>query len=311
MPTEEYTKVLYPKFGVSNFHSNNVFGQNVSIYIIDTGLTNTVDLLHVKNRSVENPMAPKNTHGSFVASIVAARPKNGHSGIAPEAQVYLCDVSSKDGVIYTSALVKAIKDATDLRVDIISISLGTNTHDVDLERAVREASKLGILVFAASGNCSCRAYEYPSSCESAISVASVDLNHKLSPFNTKNDTISIFAPGQNIKVPGASSRLSGTSFAVPFASALAALELSRRRLHDPKATMNREDAIGTLRDILGLDCAMHTYTTSVCSRPVVAAFRPKTNDGLTWLVILCAFSGLLVLYSMCITRVYLKKYSIV
>lgn len=303
MPTTEYANILYPKFGVTEFHNNNVYGKNVSVYIIDTGLSNTSDmLLNVKTRSEANPMGPKKTHGSFVASIIAARPKNGLSGIAPEAQVYLADVNGPDGVIYTSALVKAIRDAIELKVDIISISLGTNTFDQSLEDSVTEASKRGILVFAAAGNCSCRAYEFPSSCEAAISVGSVDNNRHLSPFNTRNDTISIFAPGQNIRVPGSPTRLSGTSFAVPFASGLAALELSRRRQTDLKATLSRPDAIGTLRSILGLDCSEHTYSNSNCFRPTVMAFRPKAHDSLLWLVMLCALSFIVFAYSIFVSR---------
>jgi subtilisin family serine protease len=91
----------------------------------------------------------------------------------------------------------------------------------------------------------------------------MDVNRNLSTFNTRNDAVAIFAPGQNIKVPG-SSRLSGTSFAVPFASALAALELGRLRTVDPLAKLSRPQAINFLRETLGLSCDVHTYSTDIC-----------------------------------------------
>jgi minor extracellular protease Epr len=286
---------------VSQFHQQGIYGRSVSIYIIDTGLSNTAETFaDVNVRSVPNPMGRKNTHGSFVAAIVGTkRARDKVPGIAPESQIYLADVSGSNGIIYTSALVSAIRDAIDLRVDIISISLGTNTYDQKLEDIVAEASRKGILVFAAAGNCSCRAYEFPAACDSAISVGSIDLNRSLSPFNTRNDTVAVFAPGQNIAVPGSKSRLSGTSFAVPFASGLAALELSRRRIHDPKATLSRLDAIGTLRTLLGTDDSL-TYSRTVGQ--VQGSFRPDEHDALIWLLLLSFFSGIIFIYSISLAR---------
>ena len=283
---------LYPKFGVKAYHDAGIFGQGVSVYVIDTGLTNTEGRLeNVKTRSVVNSMGPRNTHGSFVASIMAAKRGNGPHGIAPSAQVYLADVSS-NGKIYTSALIKAIKDATELQVDIISISLGTNVYDQRLEDAVLAATKQGILVFAASGNCSCRTYEFPSACDAAISVASMDLNRRPSAFNTRNDAVAVFAPGQSINVPGALTRLSGTSFAVPFASGLAALELSKRRTSDLKATLGRTDAIIVLREALGLDCASHTYSNDACAGRFGGGIfqEPPGTDGLQWFLTIAVVS---------------------
>ena len=285
MPTLEYAQKYYSKFGIKNYHDHNFYGSGVSIYVIDMGLTNTEQgLRNVKTRTITNPMGRKNTHGSFVASIIGQSSKDGPTGIAPDAQIYLADVSDANGAIYTSSLVKAIQDAVDLRVDIISISLGTNVYDPKLEKVVDDAQKLGILVFAASGNCSCRTYEFPAACASAISVASIDVNRNLSSFNTRNDAVAVFAPGQNIKVPG-SSRLSGTSFAVPFASALAALELGRMRTLDPTAKLSRAEAITFLRETLGLSCETHTYTTDVCSGKFAGgSFGEQTSPTWYWYV---------------------------
>lgn len=242
------------------------------------GLTNVQQgLRNVHTRTLVNPMGRRNTHGSFVASIIGHTGResseasalsrtspSGPTGIVPDAQIYLADVSDEQGHIYTANLTKAIEDATDLGVDIISISLGTDKYDQKLESAVNRAASKGILVFAASGNCGCRTYEFPAACSNAISVASMDHNRKLSSFNTRNDAVAVFAPGQNIKVPG-SQRLSGTSFAVPFASGLAALELSRRRLTESSLIMTRQETIHFLRSSLGLDCGIHTYSTDVCT----------------------------------------------
>lgn len=291
MPTDEYRDILFPKFGVTQFHSAGHYGHGTSIYVIDIGLSNLA-YANVQSRTLTNAMAPKNTHGSFVTSILCMpKSSNKISGIVPDARVYIADVANDEGLVYTSNLVTAIKDATELQVDIISISMGTSVYDAALENAVNQASKKGILVLAAAGNCGCRAYEFPSSCATAISVGSIDVNRNKSVFNTRNDFVSVFAPGQNIGVPGSKSRLSGTSFAVPFASGLLALELCRRR-SESKSSMDRSSAIAFLRTTMGLNCDDHNYANVVCQGSLAP---PQGHDALLYFIILAALSGIFLL----------------
>jgi subtilisin family serine protease len=212
----------------------------------------------------------------------------GHCGLIPEAQIYIADVSDSDGLVYTTNLITAIKDAVDLKVDIISISMGTSVFDANLERAVNHASSQGIIILAAAGNCGCRAYEFPSSCATAISVGSMDINRNKSTFNTQNDFVTVFAPGQNIGVPGSKARLSGTSFAVPFASGLLALEFSKRRKKN-SATLSRLESINFLRQTLGLNCEDHNYAHQVCAGSLAP---PEGSDALYWFIVLSVLSAI-------------------
>jgi subtilisin family serine protease len=238
------------------------------VYLIDMGLSNS-KAKSIRMRHISGPKKTSNEngskgakHGAFVAAIVGQRAEDSDDripGIAPQAQIYAADVTSADGTIYTSTLVSAIRDAIELSVDIISISLGTTVYSQSLENAVKDAVSRGILVFAASGNCSCRTYEFPAACDAAISVASMDLDRSPSPFNTRNDSVAIFAPGHNIRVE--SKNLSGTSFAVPFAAGLTALELSRHRADNngPKKPLTKQECVAFLRETLGLG-PQHTYS---------------------------------------------------
>jgi subtilisin family serine protease len=290
VPTNEYRDLLYPKFGVKSYHSDGHFGRGVSIYVIDIGLSN-LSFKNVKSRTITNAMAPKNTHGSFVTSILASPLKDGCRGIVPEAQIYIAEAADSEGRVYASSLVKAIHDAIELNVDIISISMGTSVYDAPLEKAVSLASKQGIIVLGAAGNCGCRSYEFPSSCKDAISVGSIDLNRNLSPFNTKNDFVSVFAPGQNLSVPGSKSKLSGTSFAVPFAAGLLALEFGKRKASF-KAAFKRQEAINFLRSTIGLSCDNHNYVNQVCTGELAP---PPSYDALFWFLVLVTFSGIFLL----------------
>jgi hypothetical protein len=122
----------------------------------------------------------------------------------------------------------------------------------------------------------------------------MDHKGKPSSFNTRNDAVCIFAPGENILVPGSKSRLSGTSFAVPFASGLAALELSRlRKFVAPTLKLSRAEMVPKLRGILGLSCEIHSYNMDKCTG-VASEFaaNPLPRDGLPWLFVLSIISAL-------------------
>jgi subtilisin family serine protease len=216
---------------------------------------------NVIKRTFVGSKGSSNQHGGNVAHILAHPKVEGSPvwGLIPYARVFLNDVDNSKGQIYTSYLVSAILDAIELNVDIISISLGTSEQDLSMDKAIQKAVDKGILVFAAAGNSGIRLYEFPGACENAIGVGSINLQKGLSVFNTRNDNISVFAPGENLKMP--SGTVSGTSFACPFAAGLAALVLCNMREIDknPKARVSKDTMIDILRnpDHLGLSCKVH------------------------------------------------------
>lgn len=268
-----WDKVL-KKFGISEYHKQGIFGEGVSMYVIDTGMNkNESDLQNVKVRSFAVGGSRK-VHGSAVTSIIKTI-------ISPKAQIYLADIDTTSGIIYTSSLVNAIRDAIKLNVDIITISLGTNKYDQHLQDAVNEAYTKGILIFAAAGNCACPDYEFPAACEHAISVGSINPDTGIpSAFNTRNDSNILFAPGENVLIPQNNStqgtksymKVSGTSFSAPFVAGLAALVLSKNRQTEPGFRMQRENMISLLRDKdhLDLSCKVHNYSRdSSCTSSLV------------------------------------------
>lgn len=239
---------LYELFGINKYHANGIFGQDVSILIIDTG---------TEKKST-------NIHGLAVASLISPKQEQNFLGIAPEAKVIVADVIDPSS-IPINKVIEAIKQGIEDKVDIICISLGTSDPWGPMQEIISEAYQSGILVFAAAGNSGERGYEFPAACQDAIAVASMNSSRQPSPFNTRNDAVVVFAPGENIRLPtgkhGELQEFSGTSFATPFAAGLAALILSEKRIFNKKAKLSRRDMIDTLRNPLhfSLNCTDHTY----------------------------------------------------
>lgn len=261
----------YSKYGVSSFHERGVWGAGVSVVVIDSGLISAksellqnIHLISLRRSGSKSESG--GPHGIAVASLLAARsPTSKLTGIAPDATVTLIDVDDVDGEIKLSTVLLALTHALQLKPDIVNISLGTDAADDDLHAGIRALTDQGILVFAAAGNSGTRMYEFPASCPGVICVGSMNARELPSTFNSRNDTVTVFAPGErfhaaSVKDAFAVTALDGTSFASPFAAAMLALHLSDlRKGANPTLSVSRDDAITFLRAALNNDCSRHMY----------------------------------------------------
>jgi len=264
------------RYGVRDFHARNVKGQGVNIHIIDCGLAISLnDLINVNVVSLfgQHNAGSKSYHGIAVSSLVAATDSgDGYVGIAPASNVTLIDVDDASGEIKLSSVMKALEYAQKNGADIVNISLGTTESDDDLQVKVKEMVDSGIHVFAAAGNSGTRTYEFPAACPGVISVGSLqdmptDGVYLPSTFNSRNDAVTVFAPGQRVGVALSDTfDLTATSFASPFAAAMLALHLSELRSGpstastlNAKRTLSRTAAITYLRTQFQNDCANHLY----------------------------------------------------
>lgn len=269
--SREYTPALYARWGVGGYHARGVHGAGVGVLVIDSGIRSSnpdvqgVIELDFANAGQHAAVSP---HGQYVASLLAA-PANawGTVGIAPAARVWLANVEASDGELLVSAVVRALRYARDsAAVDIISMSIGTDVRDPQLQAAVTECLLRGKLVFAACGNDGGFGVNYPAYFRGVISVGSTDAAGAPSSFNTQNDAVVVFAPGENLLFvslgdPTGQSLLSqsGTSFSTPFAAGAAALALSERRADEPGFAYTRAEMVQVLRGVFGLTCATHAY----------------------------------------------------
>jgi subtilisin family serine protease len=245
-------------------------------------------------------------HGTSMASIMVGRPGQfGIEGLAPDARVMpvaiplagTTDASDDD------QLAAAIRWSADHGANIISMSLGgvrrpsknpTACPD-DEQHAIYYALRKGAVLFAASGNrgTSDDAVEEPSVCLGVVSVGAVDSTGQVTAFSSRQNYLTMTAPGAQIASighDGSPYAGSGTSQATAIASAAAALvwskfpQLSSSRLVARLlATADRASAghsaaygYGTINPYR----AVHRTVPADAPDPVYAAARPfLLQDG--------------------------------
>lgn len=113
------------------------------------------------------------------------------------------------------------------QVHLINVSLASNSPNRVLAASVKKALFHGAIIFAAAGNQGPNAPPtYPAALDGVIAVTAIDVADRRYSLANTGDYIDLAAPGVDIwaaKIGGGGHYVSGTSYAVPFAVAVAAL----------------------------------------------------------------------------------------
>ncbi|MDE1829758.1 MAG: S8 family serine peptidase [Thaumarchaeota archaeon] len=147
--------------GVKAARISNLDGQGIKIGVIDTGIDYNHPDLYGYGPSekviggydyVNSDQKPLDTngHGTEVAGIISA--DGNFTGIAPKSKLYAYKVSSTGEAVSSDYIVKAIQQAMQDGVNVINISLGINKTNDEIDNAIDEAVKKGIVVVVAAGN---------------------------------------------------------------------------------------------------------------------------------------------------------------
>ncbi len=177
-------------------------------------------------------------HGTHVASVLFGQPGSPVHGIAPHCSGLLAVIYSdhKQGPTSQRELAQAIHQAVQAKAQVINISGGqlSNTGKADplLAEAVRRCQDQKVLIIAAAGNDACRCLHVPAALPSVLAVGAMDEQGRPLEMSNWGDVYQnqgVLALGHNIlgAQPGGGTALrSGTSYATPLVTGIAALLLS-------------------------------------------------------------------------------------
>ncbi|MEX2120218.1 MAG: PatA/PatG family cyanobactin maturation protease [Pirellulales bacterium] len=210
---------------------------------------------------------PVAEHGTQVASVIFGQHVGPVKGIAPKCRGLIAPIFTDvvDGVPLPCSqidLARALLQVLQAGAKIINISGGqfspSGTAHPVLTDAVRTCVQNGALIVAAAGNQGCDCLHIPGSLPSVLAVGAMNAQGDPLPFSNWGSAYQaqgILAPGENIlvAVPGGRTDTgSGTSFATPIVTGVAALLLSLqlKRGQRPDAAAVRE---ALLRSALGCD----------------------------------------------------------
>lgn len=204
-------------------------GADEVVAVIDGGIDNTHPLLHGHIvpghdyidgdlEAFDEPGGDASGHGTFVAGVIHL--------IAPDASIRPYRVMTPAGNGDGFTLAKAIERAVDDGCDVINISLVLNNRHMAVTEAVQYAQEHDVMVAAAAGNAGVEQASFPAAETPALAIAAVDSNSYLADFSEYGTHIALCAPGTNIYSSYQdhyNAWWSGTSFATPFVSGLAAV----------------------------------------------------------------------------------------
>ena len=180
--------------------------------------------------------ASSDRHGTAIAALLVGQADGAHPGLLPRARLLAADVFHRgaDGqdVTDTFDLIRGLDLLVGRGIRVANLSLSGPDSAV-LRQAIETSLAKGIVIVAAAGNLGPRARPvYPGAYRGVIAVTAVDRNGRLFRRANRGDHIAFAAPGVNLILAdtrGRSRPQSGTSLAVPFVTAAAAVAMQAER----------------------------------------------------------------------------------
>jgi len=203
------------------------------------------------------------SHGTGTLALLAGRRDSGTPGLLPDAAFYVASIffAGDDGEVLTDtvSLLRALDWMSASDVRLVNMSFSGPQDDL-VEARIRTLRAKGMVFAAAAGNEGLAAEpSYPAAYSQVIAVTAVDKDLKIYPSASRGAYIDLAAPGVHVWTALPNSQagyLSGTSFAVPFMTAVLAIQrpetlrLGRDKLLDRVKTL-RLGAAGHSRRTYG------------------------------------------------------------
>ncbi|MFC4123119.1 S8 family peptidase [Nonomuraea zeae] len=315
-PVRATLETSVPQIGAPSAWQAGYDGKGVKVAVLDTGADATHPDLQGRitesaNFSDAADTVDHNGHGTHVAATVAgsgAADAGRRKGVAPGADLYVGKVLGDTGAGYLSWIVAGMEWAAAQKVDVVSMSLGTDDPSDGqdpLSQALNTlSSQSGALFVVAAGNEGPDAgtVASPGAADAALTVGAVSKRDELAGFSSRGPRLGDDALKPEISAPGVAivaaraagtsigspiddrySSLNGTSMATPHVSGAAALlaqrhpdwnaqQLKAALISTVKPVAGDLDAIGSGRLDAGRAVAQQVYASpATISRPTVAA----------------------------------------
>ncbi len=252
-------------------------------------------------RTPDNDPIDESSHGTQVAGVIGATQNNG-IGVAGVADCTLMAIRAgltldQGGTfLQEDDLAAGIIYAVDNGADILNLSWGSFDQAYVIEDAIRYAVEHGVIVIAAAGNTGTPPVSYPAALDDVISVSAVETTGNLASFSSYGHVLDLVAPGVNIvstRLDNAYGPRSGSSFAAPQVSGLAALLLSR--LPDMTPSQVRGALVASTTDLGSfgwdrefgsgqIDASRLTSYLAGTSAPTVRILAPGSDNEVSGVV---------------------------
>lgn len=228
--------------GRKAFYSQRIYGQDIIVAVIDTGVNSEHPELNgrvLKGRNFCNYRSREDTrddngHGTHVAGSIAGT----NVGIAPKAEILPVKVldgsggGSIDNIIEALRWIKNYKNPDGRKVSIVSMSLSTDgkregkTEINEFHKAIKELVDSNIAVICSAGNTAKDQIRYPAAFDEVVCVGAVDITKNRAMFSTIGNHVDVCQVGVYVIsawYKGGYAALSGTSMSTPLVSGIAAL----------------------------------------------------------------------------------------
>jgi subtilisin family serine protease len=233
-------------------------GNGIRIGMIDAAVDDTHPALQgvdLKYKSFATPGRRPGPaeHGTAIATLLAGRSDAGQGwgGLLPGAHVAaaaIFEVSEQGKSIATArALLQAVEWMAGQRVDVVNLSMAGPDNGI-VRLATERALQQGLLLVAAAGNgASATDRAYPAAYQDVIAVTAISADGNVYAYANRGAYIDFAAPGVRLwtAVPDGGRFQSGTSFAAPYVTSMAALTLAGGTERNVEAVRSRlrQDAL--------------------------------------------------------------------
>jgi subtilisin family serine protease len=198
------------------------------------------------------------SHGTSTASVVASREAGDVTGAAPESVVVPIRAATTVIHLHNGDLAVAIDYARELKVDVISISMGGIAYPRALRTSIQRAVRDGIIVMAAAGQ-PLPLVVAPASLPECLAVGGTRRDDQPWTLSARGQEVDWSAPAKQVWVaatenegplPFKVAEHSGTSFAVALSAGIAALWLAHHGRETIRSTYGDENVQAAFRSLV-------------------------------------------------------------